>query len=136
MFDLNILIVDDDADDHLFLSSAIKEVFPGAKIKSFFDGVELAEYWFGDATPPDLIFLDLNMQIVDGKTALKNIRNDKLLQKVPVVILTTSASEKEKHELMQLGATEFYTKPHSLMSLVQIVQRVKNNCFMRAVNMN
>jgi CheY-like chemotaxis protein len=120
----NFLIVDDDQDDHEFISAAIKKIHPEAHIKSFFDGVELSTHWFSDSEKPHVILLDLNMRIVDGKTALKHIRNDKELRKIPVVILTTDKGHYSKVHYLELGANDFYSKPYELPEMVKIINKI------------
>jgi two-component system response regulator len=120
----NFLIVDDDPDDHEFISMAIKKVHPDANIKSFFDGVQLSTHWFSDSEKPDLILLDLNMRIVDGKTALQNILKDEVLKQVPVIILTTASGIETKEKYQKLGAKDFYTKPYSFQTMTQMIAEI------------
>jgi CheY-like chemotaxis protein len=121
------LIVDDDADDHEFVTAAIKNVHPGAHVKSFFDGVELSTHWFSDSERPHIILLDLNMRIVDGKTALKYIRSDKDLKNIPVVVLTTDKGHYSKPHYLELGANDFYSKPYELPEMVKIINRITDD---------
>ena len=60
---------------------------------------------------PDLILLDLNMPRLDGREALKLIKDDPHLKRIPVIILTTSKAEKEIIASYDLGANSFITKP-------------------------
>jgi len=59
---------------------------------------------------PDLILLDLNMPGIHGKEFLKIIRQDDNIPNIPIVILTTSTSDKEKKECLVLGASSFLIK--------------------------
>ncbi len=61
-------------------------------------------------TYPDLVLLDLNMPGIHGKDFLKIVRQDVNLPKIPIIILTTSTSDKEKQECLQLGANSFLIK--------------------------
>ncbi len=126
-----ILLVDDDEDDRFFLSEALREVNPKASLKQLGDGVEALNFLqkeCGGENPtsdkPDIIFLDLNMARIDGRTATKIIKNSKELCHIPVVIVTTSQNEQERENLIKLGANAFYTKPTSLPELKDIVQEV------------
>lgn len=123
----NILIVDDDMDDHFFLTTALKEVMPAAVVKPLYDGSEAMDYLNGCSTLPHLIFMDLNMTRTCGKKATGLIRSNAKLNQVPIIILTTSDGRQEKSELIALGANDFYTKPRSIEGLVKIVENVKNN---------
>ncbi len=121
-----ILIVDDDKDDHFFLTKAIKEVVPEASVHSFFDGAEVMEYLYNRSLIPDLIFLDLNMRKLNGRSTITLIKKDEFFFKIPVVILTTSSSLNDRLDLTQLGADDFYTKPIADGELKKIVEKVKN----------
>ncbi|MES2681415.1 MAG: response regulator [Bacteroidota bacterium] len=119
-----VLIVDDDKDDHLFLRQAIAEVIPQAIVESLYDGSEALNYLDNCTALPNLIFLDLNMSRISGRSTISVIRKNESLRSVPVVILTTSKSDTERVELMELGANEFYSKPDHPRELVNIVQKV------------
>ncbi len=71
---------------------------------------------------PDLILLDLNMPRKDGREALREIKADPELRKIPVVILTTSKAEEDVSASYRDGANSFITKPVSFASLIDVVQ--------------
>ncbi len=121
-----ILVVDDDKDDQFFLRQAISEVVPQAIVESLYDGTEALAYLDTCTALPNLIFLDLNMTRLSGKSTMEIIRKNEALAGVPVIILTTSKSDREKQELLSLGANEFYSKPDYPKELVKIVTEVKN----------
>jgi CheY-like chemotaxis protein len=121
-----ILIVDDDKDDQFFLKQAIDDVFPKALVESLYDGAEAIDYLIKCLTPPNLIFLDLNMCKISGRETLTYIKKHTRFKKVPVIILTTSKNDAEKEELINMGASEFYSKPGQISDLVKIVKEVKN----------
>jgi CheY-like chemotaxis protein len=62
---------------------------------------------------PDLILLDLNMPRMDGREALREIKTDPELRRIPVVVLTTSEAERDVLESYNLGVNAFVTKPVS-----------------------
>lgn len=121
-----ILIVDDDKDDQFFLTRAIKEVVPLANVQAFIDGTEVMEYLYARQGVPDLIFLDINMQKMNGHSTIALIKQDEFFFKIPVIILTTSSSLNDRLDLTQLGADDFYTKPIAAVELKTIVEKVKN----------
>jgi CheY-like chemotaxis protein len=120
-----ILVVDDDHDDQYFIRKAITQEIPQAIVESLYDGSEALAYLEKCTSLPNLIFLDLNMAKISGKDTMRIIRNNDHLSKVPVVVLTTSRNEKERSELLALGASAFYTKPHSSHDLSAIMREVK-----------
>jgi len=123
----NILIVDDNKDDHFFLNKAIREVIPSAIVKSLFDGSEAIEYLFKNNELPDLIFLDLHMDKLSGSFTMNLIKKNKKLSKIPVIILTSSTSLADRIDLkIKLRASDFYTKPISGSDLTKIIEKVKD----------
>lgn len=74
--------------------------------------------------PPDLIVLDLMLPIVDGWHALGELKTDKELSPVPVVILTGSAEESEELRALERGALAFLGKPIDIEDLLVAVRRV------------
>jgi CheY-like chemotaxis protein len=119
-----ILVVDDDQDDQFFLRKALTDKIPQAIVESLYDGSEALQYLNSCTSLPNLIFLDLNMMKLSGKETIKVIRRNKYLNKVPVVILTTSRNASERSELINLGANAFYTKPDNPDALMKIVEEV------------
>jgi CheY-like chemotaxis protein len=120
----NFIVADDDEDDQLFITDAIKGTVPGVNITTFNDGAEAVSYLLSNKISsnfPHLIFLDLNMRKLDGRTALTIIKKDKRLKEVPVVILTTSNHPKDKEDILLLGASEFLTKPSTVSEMRQMV---------------
>lgn len=98
-----ILMAEDDADDRLFTGMALKENSVANPLVTVNNGEELLEYLyqkgkFSDpATSPQpcFILLDLNMPKLDGREALKIIKDDEKLKGIPVVVMTTSKAEED-----------------------------------------
>ncbi len=111
-------IVDDDPDDQELFIKALKEIDEFCACETAFDGQEalyrLSHEMF---LSPDFIFLDLNMPRMNGKQFLAEIKKDKKLQQIPVVIYSTSAVEKDILETAQLGAVTFLQKPNKFDDL-------------------
>ena len=72
----------------------------------------------------DLALLDLNMPRKDGRTALREIKASPVLQRIPIVILTTSKAEEDIVRTYNLGVNSFICKPVTFDSLVEIVKTV------------
>lgn len=120
------MIVDDDKDDQFFLTKAIQEIVPEAHVRSFFDGAEVMEYLYKHEESPDLIFLDLNMQKLNGRSTVSLIKRDEFFYRIPVIVLTTSCNLNDRLDVTELGADDFYTKPICQNELKKIVEKVKN----------
>ena len=71
---------------------------------------------------PGLILLDLNMPRKDGREALREIKADARLRKIPVVVLTTSSAEEDVLKTYDLGVSSFITKPVTFEGLVEIMR--------------
>ncbi len=122
----SILMADDDEDDRQATEEAFREHHLVNEFWSVKDGEELMDFLhrrgpYGDAPTPGLILLDLNMPRKDGREALKEIKSDPELRKIPVVILTTSREEEDVLRSYDLGANSFVSKPVGFDSLVQLV---------------
>ncbi len=115
----SILICDDDEDD-LYL---VKSIFNDTKFNNqtiyLKNGEELLEYLNNSKKDISvgLILLDLNMPKIDGREALKIIKSNPELRRIPVVILTTSNAPQDIEMCYTLGANCFMTKPSSYEGL-------------------
>ncbi|HET6225160.1 MAG TPA: response regulator [Bacteroidia bacterium] len=126
-----IIIADDDKDDHEFLIDAIHEQNKESQILSVFDGTELMDVLLGvnknndpSFAKPDLIFLDLNMPLMDGYEVLQTVRRNDALKSIPIYVLTTSEFEFDKIKAVAYGANAFYSKPMLPGGLKKIVEEV------------
>ncbi len=131
---VRILLAEDDDDDYLLTTQALKEHRLVNTIHRVRDGVELLEYlhqqgeYSGpeDAPSPSLILLDLNMPRKDGREALREIKSDPQLRRLPVVVLTTSRAQEDIVRSYDLGVNSFITKPvgfHGLIDAVKVLGR-------------
>ena len=127
---ITILIADDDPEDRMLAEDALKEGRLANDIRAVEDGEELLEYLqhrgkFEDpeSSPrPGMILLDLNMPRMDGREALKVIKGDPDLRRIPIVILTTSKAEEDIFRSYDLGVNSFIIKPVTFDSLVNIMR--------------
>lgn len=118
-----IIIADDDADDHFFLSKALSDTGLSASTDSVYSGVQLLKL-LRDGAEADLIFLDLNMPILDGYGVLNEMRNLGLLEKINVYVLSTSKNEVDKIKSIAYGASGYFTKPAVYAELQEIASKV------------
>jgi len=75
-----------------------------------------------DKALPGLILLDLNMPRKDGREALKEMKADPILRRIPVVVLTTSKAEEDILRSYDLGVNSYVTKPVTFKSLVELIK--------------
>jgi DNA-binding response OmpR family regulator len=111
-----ILMIDDDEDDADLFCSAVNIVDSNIVCVKAFNGHEGLEL-IKAGLHPDLIFLDLNMPVFDGKRCLAELRKVTSLASVPVIMYTTSKRVADIAETTELGADYFMTKPTTLSQL-------------------
>jgi CheY-like chemotaxis protein len=127
-----ILLADDDEEDRMLAADAMVESRVANDLRFVEDGEELLDYLYKrgryvapDAAPtPGLILLDLNMPRKDGREALREIKADPDLRRIPVVVLTTSKAEEDIYRTYDLGANSFITKPVSFEGLVAVMRDI------------
>ncbi len=131
--DFCILIADDDDDDQLLLASAFKEVGIDGPLKSIGNGEELMDYLLQKGKyerskneAPHLILLDLNMPKKDGRCVLQELKKNPKLNKIPVIVLSTSFNPEDISNAYELGANSFISKPSSYVELKEIAKAIKN----------
>ena len=117
---MTILYVDDDPDDRQIFLEAIKSVDDSFVCDTAKDGLDALAYLDSNKLP-DVVFLDINMPLMDGKTCLSEIRGNKNTSHIPVVIFTTSNNPQEKDECRELGASDFVLKPVSYLEMKRIL---------------
>ena len=75
---------------------------------------------------PDLILLDLRLPRIDGLEVLKDVKNDPDLHTIPVVVLTTSATEQDVLRARRLQADSYITKPVEAAQLLDVVRTIES----------
>jgi CheY-like chemotaxis protein len=106
-----LLLIDDDEDDREVFCSIVAEAYPQISLSVATNGRQALRDLQDAPQPPDLIFLDLNMPLMNGRQFMEALKNDERLRQIPVVILTTSSDSKTITDLKALGAKDFITKP-------------------------
>ena len=124
---IHILLAEDDPDDRMLTRRAIVESRVETTFATVKNGEELMTYLHREgphqnAPRPDLILLDLNMPRKDGREALRDIKSDAELRRIPVVVLTTSEAEQDILQSYDLGVNAFVTKPVSFDALSDAMQ--------------
>lgn len=122
---LTVALADDDEDDRLLFEDAIEELKIKTKLLLFNNGLELMEYLQSPgAELPHVLFLDLNMPVMDGMKCLDHIRRDPKLKHISVAIYSTSSSEKDIVETYVRGANIYLTKPSDFKKLQNAIQKI------------
>lgn len=128
---ITILMADDDEDDRILAQEAFTECCLANHLHFVVDGEELMDYLYCRGKYRDLaesnrsgliILLDLNMPKKDGREALKEIKEDPQLRRIPVVVFTTSETEEDVYRSYDLGANSYITKPVTFDALVEVIK--------------
>jgi len=122
-----ILIAEDDPEDCLFIKEAFVDGRAASSLHFVEDGEKLMDYLRqrGDYSDPlssplpSIVLLDLNMPRKDGREALREIKTDPELRRIPVVVLTTSKEEEDILRSYDLGANSYVTKPVTFNELAE-----------------
>lgn len=118
----NLLLIDDDEDDQEIFITAAKEVSGSVVCNTFVDASKALERLIIREINPDVIFLDLNMPVMNGQQFLVEIKKNTLLKHIPIIIFSTSARLETIGKTKELGATGFITKPQRYDQLVDILK--------------
>ncbi len=121
-------LIDDDNEDLEFFCEAVSSIDNSIIcVKSTSSEQSLDAFRRHDIPIPDLIFLDLNMPMIDGRRFLHEIKQVKAYSQVPVIIYSTSSHPRDIEETLGLGAADFLTKPYSLSVLINNLSGVLTN---------
>lgn len=116
-----IFLAEDDSDDVEFFQEALNEVQSTCTLVSSKNGKELLQKLNTATSLPQLIFLDVNMPVMNGLECLKAIREQDRFQDIPVIILTTSSSASTIGLAHKLGANAFIQKPSDFNVLKMVI---------------
>jgi CheY-like chemotaxis protein len=109
-----ILLVDDDEDDQLIFLSVVKKVRPALNCTTAWNGIDAMNRLSEGNPLPEIVFLDLNMPLMNGHQFLAEAMKDPNLREIPIVVLSTSSHFQTQQKTLELGASHFLTKPSSL----------------------
>ncbi len=122
---MHILLVEDSLADIEMTLEALEGAKVANEVTVVRDG-EAAMARLTDRTQsrPDLVILDLNLPRLTGHEVLSRMREDELLRRIPVAVLTTSSAETDVAKTYDLGANCFLTKPVDLDQFVHVVRSI------------
>ncbi len=121
----NILLAEDDDDDRAFFAEALTDINPDIQLSHAHDGNQLLDLLNGGLNPlPDAVFLDLNMPMKNGFESLKEIRAKAAVDKVAIIILSTSWHQATIDTVYMLGANMYIIKPNSFPRLKDVIEKV------------
>ena len=129
--EVKILLVEDNEGDIVLTLKALKQAKVSNGVNVVKDGEAALQFLkkegqFKDVQTPDLILLDINLPKVDGIEVLAEIKKDKALMSIPVIMLTTSDLEKDIMKSYNNHANCYITKPVEFQEFIKVIQSIKD----------
>ena len=131
MNSIHILLIEDNEGDIFLITEALEEGRIVNKISVSKDGKEAIDFLekkgkYKDAETPDLILLDINLPKKNGHEVLQYIKTSENLKQIPVIMLTTSSSDKDVLLSYKNHANCFITKPLDVNNFLTIVSSIES----------
>jgi len=128
---VEILLVEDNPGDVRLVKESLKDIKVLNNLRVAKDGQEALDFLHREgnhteAPHPDLILLDLNLPKKDGREVLGEIKADKDLKRIPVVVLTTSKAKEDILKSYNLQANCYITKPVDFDEFVKVIKSIKD----------
>jgi chemotaxis family two-component system response regulator Rcp1 len=126
----NVLLVEDNEDDIELTLEALEDSKVCMETHVVADGISAMAFLrregdYVDKPRPDLILLDLNLPLMDGREVLKKIKGDPNFAEIPVVVLTTSEDDKDILKAYQLHANCYISKPVDFLKFTEIIRQIE-----------
>lgn len=122
---ITFLLADDDADDKTLFCEALSEIDPGIVCHTASDGKEALEILSeNQIKKPNIIFLDINMPVMDGWQCLGKIKESANHKDIPVIMYSTSSYQRDIELALENGAICFFTKPSDYRELRNILRKI------------
>jgi CheY-like chemotaxis protein len=130
MNDIRILLVEDNEGDILLTKEALEEAKIPIILDVVKDGKQAIDFLnkqdvFSQAVMPDLMLLDVNLPKRNGHEVLKYVKNNEHLKHIPVIMLTTSSSEKDINQSYANFANCYVTKPVEVSDFLNVVSTIE-----------
>ena len=131
----NVLLIEDNHADIRMMQEIFKELNPKTNFYTVTNGVEALNFLnkkekHQNTINPDLILLDLNIPLIDGFEILKEVKTNKTLKYIPVIILTTSRNQEDFLKAQKLQADCFITKPLYYSEYKNILKHIEE-CWLK-----
>jgi CheY-like chemotaxis protein len=134
---ITILMADDEPSDRILAAEALKDARLINDLRFVENGEELMDYLlrrekFAPPAPaprPGMILLDLNMPKKDGRTVLKEIKENPDLRDIPIAVLTASKDDADIYRSYDLGVNTYIVKPVTFEAIVDTLQTVEKHWF-------
>lgn len=122
---IKVILADDDKDDQELFEEALSKTNVPSELTTFNNGKDLMDNLKDpNESNPDIIFIDINMPLKNGKEALAEMKAHEDLKDIPTVILSTSRNEKDVEETFLAGASLYVPKPNSFNTFIKLLQKI------------
>ncbi len=130
----DILLVEDNDDDVVLTRIGFEQAKLKVNLHHVPNGEQCMRFLrkegeYADSPTPDLILLDLNMPVMDGREVLAEIVKDDQLNQLPVVILTTSGDEQDVLKMYKMRCNAYATKPVDFDQFLHIIRGIADFWF-------
>ncbi|GAA2367540.1 response regulator [Dactylosporangium salmoneum] len=120
-----VLLVEDNPDDLELARLAFARGSLATTVDVARDGAEALEYLLAPgAEPPQVVLLDIKLPLVDGIDVLRRVKADRRTRHIPVVMLTSSALDRDLHACYELGANSYIVKPVDMEQFMAAVNNI------------
>lgn len=120
---LKVLLADDDSDDSLLFNEALEQAKLPVQLMRAENGNEVLSL-LQSSQMPDLVFLDVNMPLMNGIECLENIRSDQRFKDLPIVIYSTTNYKINIEACFRGGANVYIIKPNSFNDIIKMVKKL------------
>jgi CheY-like chemotaxis protein len=124
---LTCFLIDDDVDDQEIFCAVLEIVAPGCNCITAANGQVALDMLTAGNISPDIIFLDLNMPLMNGRQFLFEVNRTNIAAGIPIVVLTTSADVSTRTSVLESGAKDFITKPDRFSEWEKVLKPVISN---------
>ena len=129
-----VLLVEDDDDDVYITRKGFQASRLAVNLHRVRNGRECMQFLrrdgpYASAPTPDLILLDINMPIMDGREVLAEIVRDEALRQLPVVVLTTSEADRDVLDMYDLRCSSYITKPVDFEQFTRVIRELGSYWF-------
>lgn len=122
-----ILLADDDMDDTEMFCEALADIDENILCHCAENGSEALKILNNMDEPPGVIFLDLNMPIMNGWECLRELKSDQRYKDIPVIMISTSSHKNDMDSATSFGAVCYFVKPNNFKDLKQVLKIITSN---------
>lgn len=123
----SVLVIDDDQDDQFLFQEALKEADNTVMYYDANNGADALEKLdSGVVQTPDIIFMDVNMPIMNGPDCLSELKKSSEYKSIPVIMYSTSCCAEYQQEYIAAGAEDYIVKPSDFFQFCNILKLILN----------